>query len=42
MNVNTDEVIAMLDVDTRDYLRTLLDAGGQGLKDRGQDLRALL
>ena len=42
VNVNTDEVIAMLDVDTRDYLRTLLDAGGQGLKDRGPDLRALL
>jgi phospholipid/cholesterol/gamma-HCH transport system substrate-binding protein len=42
VHVNTDEVIAMLDVDTRDYLRTLLDAGGQGLKDRGPDLRALL
>ena len=42
VNVNTDELIAMLDVDTRDYLRTLLDAGGQGLKDRGKDLRALL
>ena len=40
--MNTDELIAMLDVDTRDYLRTLLDAGGQGLKDRGEDLRALL
>lgn len=42
VNVNTDELIAMLDVDTRDYLRTLLDAGGQGLKGRGKDLRALL
>jgi phospholipid/cholesterol/gamma-HCH transport system substrate-binding protein len=41
-NVNTDEVIAMLDVDTRDYLRTLLDAGGQGLRKRGGDLRELL
>ncbi len=39
-NVNTDEVIAMLDVDTRDYLRTLLDAGGQGLRTRGEDLAA--
>lgn len=41
-NVNTDEVIAMLDVDTRDYFRTLLDAGGQGLRRRGSDLRQLL
>jgi phospholipid/cholesterol/gamma-HCH transport system substrate-binding protein len=41
-NVNTDEVLAILDVDTRDYLRALLDAGGQGLKDRGRDLRTLL
>jgi phospholipid/cholesterol/gamma-HCH transport system substrate-binding protein len=40
-NVNTDEFFAMLDVDTRDYLRTLLDAGGQGLRTRGRDLRAL-
>ena len=42
VHVNTDELIAMLDVDTRDYMRTLLDAGGQGLKDRGEDLRDLL
>ena len=42
VNVNTDELIAVLDVDTRDYLRILLDAGGQGLKDRGLDLRTLL
>jgi phospholipid/cholesterol/gamma-HCH transport system substrate-binding protein len=41
-NVNTDEVIAMLDVDTRDYFRTLLDAGGQGLRKRGRDLREIL
>jgi len=40
-NTNTDEIIAMLDVDTRDYLRTLLDAGGQGLRTRGPDLRAV-
>jgi phospholipid/cholesterol/gamma-HCH transport system substrate-binding protein len=42
VNVNTDEVIAALDVDTRNYLRTLLDAGGEGLRRRGPDLRALL
>jgi phospholipid/cholesterol/gamma-HCH transport system substrate-binding protein len=42
VNVNTDEILATLDVDTRDYLKTLLDAGGQGLKERGLDLRALL
>ena len=41
-NVNTDELIATLDVDTRDYLRTLLDAGGQGLRKRGRDLRSIL
>jgi phospholipid/cholesterol/gamma-HCH transport system substrate-binding protein len=41
-NVNTDELIASLDVDTRDYLRTLLDAGGQGLRKRGPDLREIL
>jgi phospholipid/cholesterol/gamma-HCH transport system substrate-binding protein len=41
-NVNTDEIVAMLDVDTRDYLRTLLDAGGQGLRTRGRDLREIL
>ncbi|HEY1359814.1 MAG TPA: MlaD family protein [Thermoleophilaceae bacterium] len=41
-NVNTDELIAMLDTDTRDYLKTLLDAGGQGLRVRGKDLREIL
>ncbi len=32
VNVNTDEVIATLDADTRDYLKTLLNAGGHGLR----------
>jgi phospholipid/cholesterol/gamma-HCH transport system substrate-binding protein len=41
-NVNTDEVFAMLDVDTRDYLRILLDAGGEGLRRRGPDLQKIL
>jgi phospholipid/cholesterol/gamma-HCH transport system substrate-binding protein len=42
VNVNTDEVFAALDVDTRRALNILLDAGGDGLGDRGPDLRALL
>jgi phospholipid/cholesterol/gamma-HCH transport system substrate-binding protein len=42
VNLNTDELLSALDTDTRDYLRLLLDAGGQGLKERGLDLRMLL
>lgn len=41
-NVNPDEVLAHLDVDTRRYLAVFANAGGQGLKGRGPDLRALL
>ena len=41
-NVNPDEVLAQLDVDTRRYLAVFANAGGQGLKGRGADLRALL
>ena len=40
VNVNTDEVFATLDADTRHALKLLLGAGGQGLGDRGPDLRA--
>jgi phospholipid/cholesterol/gamma-HCH transport system substrate-binding protein len=41
-DTNIDEVLAALDGDTRAYLRLLLTQGGQGLKDRGQDLGELL
>jgi hypothetical protein len=41
-NVNPDEVFASLDADTRRYLAVLANAGGQGLKGRGPDLRAVL
>jgi virulence factor Mce-like protein len=40
--VNSDEVLAGLDADTRRYLAVFANAGGQGLKGRGPDLRALL
>jgi phospholipid/cholesterol/gamma-HCH transport system substrate-binding protein len=39
-NVNTDEVLAALDGDTRDYLRLLLGAAGQGLHGQGAQLSA--
>jgi phospholipid/cholesterol/gamma-HCH transport system substrate-binding protein len=38
-DVNPDEVWGMLDDDTRDYLRLLLDGAGRGLEGRGKDLR---
>jgi phospholipid/cholesterol/gamma-HCH transport system substrate-binding protein len=38
-DVNLDEVLAMLDSDTRDYLKLLLSDGAGGLKGRGLDLR---
>ena len=41
-NVNPDEVLAALDTDTRNYLAVVAGAGGQGLKGRGRDLRALI
>ena len=41
-NVNPDEVLSNLDADTRRYLAVFANAGGQGLKGRGPDLRALL
>ena len=38
-DVNPDEVFAMLDDDTRDYLRLLVNGASEGLEDRGSDLR---
>jgi phospholipid/cholesterol/gamma-HCH transport system substrate-binding protein len=41
-DVNPDEVFAALDVDTRNYLKAFVAAGGQGLNGRGPDIRAIL
>lgn len=41
-DVESDEVLAALDADTRAYLVTLANAGGQGLRGRAPDLRAIL
>jgi phospholipid/cholesterol/gamma-HCH transport system substrate-binding protein len=41
-DVHPDELLAGLDVDTRDYLRLLLSGAGQGLRGRGGDLQAAL
>jgi phospholipid/cholesterol/gamma-HCH transport system substrate-binding protein len=38
-DVNLDEVLAMLDSDTRDYLKLLISDAGRGLEGRGLDLR---
>ncbi len=38
-DVNPDELWGMLDADTRDYLRLLLDGASRGLEGRGDDLR---
>lgn len=38
-NVNPDEVWAILDADTRDYLRILIDSAGEGLDGNGENLR---
>jgi phospholipid/cholesterol/gamma-HCH transport system substrate-binding protein len=40
-DVNPDEVLATLDVDTREYLKLLVNGAGQGLKGRGDDLNAV-
>jgi phospholipid/cholesterol/gamma-HCH transport system substrate-binding protein len=40
--VNPDEVLASLDADTRAYLATVANAGGQGLRGRGPDLRRII
>ena len=41
-DVNLDEVLALLDGDTRAYLRLLLVGGGRGLDGRGEELGELL
>ena len=38
-DVNPDEFLAMLDADTRDYLKLLVNGAGRGLEGRGGDLR---
>jgi phospholipid/cholesterol/gamma-HCH transport system substrate-binding protein len=40
-DVNPDEVLAVLDTDTRDYLKLLVNGAGRGLEGRGGDLRDL-
>lgn len=39
-NVNTDEFLAALDGDTRNYLRMLVQGAGEGLKGEGKTLSA--
>ena len=39
--VNLDEVLAEVDVDTRDYLRLLIAGGADGLRGRGAQLRRM-
>jgi phospholipid/cholesterol/gamma-HCH transport system substrate-binding protein len=39
-DVKVDQILASLDRDTRDYLRLLLEAGGDGLRDSGDDAAA--
>jgi phospholipid/cholesterol/gamma-HCH transport system substrate-binding protein len=41
-DVNPDEIYGALDVDTRDYLKLLVDGAGEGLHKRGSDLREVL
>jgi phospholipid/cholesterol/gamma-HCH transport system substrate-binding protein len=41
-DINPDEIYGALDADTRDYLKLLVNGGGQGLKGRGNDLREVL
>ena len=38
-DVNLDEILAMLDRDTREYLLLLIHGAGKGLEGRGTDLR---
>lgn len=41
-NVNPDAILASLDVDTRNYLKLLIQGGSEGLGGRGEDLSATL
>jgi phospholipid/cholesterol/gamma-HCH transport system substrate-binding protein len=38
-DVNADQILAMLDADTRDYIQLLVAGAGRGLEGRGRDLR---
>jgi phospholipid/cholesterol/gamma-HCH transport system substrate-binding protein len=38
-DVNPDEIYGLLDSDTRDYLKLLVNGAGRGLKGRGRDLQ---
>jgi phospholipid/cholesterol/gamma-HCH transport system substrate-binding protein len=38
-DINPDEILGALDADTRDYLKLLIGGAGQGLRNRGVDLR---
>jgi phospholipid/cholesterol/gamma-HCH transport system substrate-binding protein len=38
-DVNPDEILSVLDEDTRDYLQLLVSGAGQGLRGRGHDLQ---
>ncbi len=40
-DVNIDEILSVLDGDTRDYLRVLISGAAEGLKGRGEDFRAV-
>ena len=40
-DVHPDQILRMLDADTRDYLKLLVAGAGLGLKDRGADLREI-
>ncbi len=40
-SVNSDELLAALDADTRDWLTTLVAAGAEGTRGRGLDVRAI-
>ena len=40
-DVNPDEVLSALDGDTRDHLQLLVNGAGQGLEDRGDELRGV-
>ena len=40
-DVNPDEVLSVLDTDTREYLQLLVNGAGRGLEGRGGDLRDL-
>jgi phospholipid/cholesterol/gamma-HCH transport system substrate-binding protein len=40
-DVNPDEILSVLDTDTREYLQLLVNGLGRGLEGRGRDLRDL-